>query len=300
MERVAIVGTAPSWKDTPWQDAGLTILSLNDAYQLPGFERADGWYDLHPLDHFYHPPKPTDGGQVVIYSHQIPPGHYVRPAGHLDWLATQPMPVWLAPDHALQHPLSATWPNAKAFPKAAIEAAFGTYFTSTPAWMLAHAILQGAREVHIYGIHLATESEYLEQRANFEFLIGCVLGRGKRTITVTNGLRRFETSDGIIVLPEASPVLSSPFQYAFEPSPRRKLEPFKWALHKATVKRERTIHALKNVPWYRPWTVIQEPHDDGQISSRRVLTSTLQQELWHYEALVADCQDQLTRASHGG
>lgn len=299
MERVAIVGTAPSWTLTPWQDAGLHILSLNDAYQLAGFQRADGWYDLHPLDHFYIVPTPPAGQRAVVYSHQIPPGSYVRPAGHLDWLATQTMPVWLAPEHAAQLAASATWPSAHAFPKAEIEAAFGSYFTSTPAWMLAHAILQGAREVHIYGIHLSTESEYLEQRANFEFLIGCVLGRGKRAITVSGGLRRYETADGIIVLPEASPVLTSPFQYAFEPSPRRKLEPLKWALHKATVKRERTVAALKTARVWQPWTTVHEPQEDGSITARRVLTSTLQQELWQYEALVADCQEQLARASQG-
>jgi hypothetical protein len=117
---------------------------------------------------------------------------------------------------------------------------------------------------------------------------------------VKDGLRHYETKDGIVVLPEASPVLSAPFQYAFQPSPRHGLEPLKWELHKATVKRERTVAALKTAPWYVPWTTIKEPQDDGQIHSRRVLTSTLQQELWHYEAMVADCQEQLARATYGG
>jgi hypothetical protein len=51
--RVAIVGTAQSYLKTPWTDPGLTILSLNDAYNLPAFKRADAWYDFHPIDKFF-------------------------------------------------------------------------------------------------------------------------------------------------------------------------------------------------------------------------------------------------------
>lgn len=299
MERFCITGTAPTWRMTPWADTGLVIASMNDAYQMDGFERADEFYDLHPLDHFYLVPEAPAGQKAIIYAHQIPHGHYVRPAKHLDWLATQTIPVWLHPDHAAQHPASADWPAARPFPKAEIEDAFGRYFTSTPAWMLAHAILRGAKELHIYGIHLSTESEYIEQRPNFEFLCGCVLGRGKRKLTVADGLRHYETADGMIVLPEASPILSSNFQYAFEVSPRRAVEPLKWNLHKAVVKRDRRILALKQAnPWV-PFVTFEEPQDDGVVKRRRILTSTVQQELYYYDALVADCQEQIARLAAG-
>lgn len=300
LERVAIIGTAPSWRMMPWHDLTLAALSLNDAYQMDGFERADEFYDFHPLDRFFFVPELPAGQKAVIHAHTIPPGHYVRPAKHLDWLATQTIPVWLHPDHATQLPASATWPSARPFPKAAIEAEFGRYFTSSPAWMLAHAIMRGAKEIHIYGIHLSTEQEYIEQRPNFEYLMGRVLGRGKLKTTVSDGLRRYETPDGLIVLPEASPVLGSNFQYAFEVSPRKALEPLKWNAHKAQVKRERRVTALKTAnPWV-PFVTFEEPGEDGTITKRRMLTSTLQQELWYYDALLADCQEQLARAHAGG
>jgi hypothetical protein len=301
LDRVAIVGTAESWRQTPWADAGLSIISLNDAYQIDGFQRADEWVDMHPLDKFFYPPE-TPGGKTMVFAHQVPLGYYVRPSKHLDWLATQTMPVWLHPEHATQVPASATWPQARAFPKAAIEAHFGRYFTSTPAWMLAHAILRGAREIHIYGIHLSTQSEYIDQRPNFEFLIGTVLGRGKRTVTVADKLRRYASPEGMVVLPESSPILQSDFQYAFEPSPRRKLDPLKWELHKATIKRERTVDALKRAAWCAPWTRVEEPipnHPEGKTQKVWKRTSTLQQELWHYDALVADCQETLSRVQAG-
>ncbi len=299
LERYAIVGTAPSWRMMPWHDLTLHTASMNDAYQMDGFERADEFYDLHPLNKFYLVPEAPPGQKAVIYAHQIPIGSYVRPAKHLDWLATQTIPVWLHPEHASQLPASAGWPSARPFPKAEIEATFGRYFTSTPAWMLAHAILRGAKEIHIYGIHLSTESEYIEQRPNFEFLMGCVLGRGKCTVSVADGLRRYETADGLIVIPEMSPVLSSNFQYAFETSPRRQIEPLKWELHKALVKRDRRVLALKTAnPWV-PFVTFEEPQDDGVVKRRRMMTSTVQQELFYYDALVADCQEQIARVSAG-
>ena len=299
LTRVCITGTAPSWTRTPWDDLTLPIHMMNDSYQMQGVVRADEFYDIHPPNHFYFVPEPPNGAKPIVYAHTVPPGTYVRPARHLDWLATQTIPIWMHPDHATLLPASATWPSARPFPRAEIETAYGQYFTSTPAWMVAHAILRGAREVHIYGIHLSTEQEYIEQRPNFEFLCGCVLGPTKRTMTVHEGLRRYESQDGLIVLPEASPILSAKFQYAFEPSPRRFLEPMKWELHKASMKRERRIAALKRANPWRPWVSFEEPQDDGKVVTRRMLTSTLQQELWYYDALVQDWQDQLARAHAG-
>lgn len=246
-ERIAIVGTAQSWTQTPWTDPGLQVWSLNDAYRLKGFVRADRWYDFHPLNRFYHPE-----GEGGVYAHQVPAGYYVRPKDHLAWLAGQQIPIYLHPDYQTQHPEAATWHHAHAFPKAAIEATFGRYFTSSPAWMIAHALMDGVKELHIYGIHLATEHEYLEQRPNFEFLCGRVLGPKHVTVTVHDGLRRYETADGLLVLPEASPILASDFQYAFEPRPRVALDPLRWDAHRVQVKRERAIAQLRTAPWWQP------------------------------------------------
>ena len=275
MERVCIVGTAGSWTQTPWTDAGLSILSLNDAYRLKGFQRADAWYDLHPLDHFVHPP--SDG---PMFAHQVPPGYYVRPSDHREWLAKQDIPVWLHPDYATQWPDAANWRSARAFPKADIEAAFGRYFTSSPAWMLAHVILQGAKEVHVYGIHLATEHEYIEQRPNFEYLLGRVLGPSRVKLTEKDNCRYYETKDGLVVLPQSTPILASDFQYAFQPRPRANVEPLKWELHKYTVKANRALSELKTAPWWKP-------------------TGRIKADMAKWDAYIADTQEQLARINLG-
>lgn len=273
--RVGIVGTAESWTQTPWTDTGLTLLSLNDAYRRPGFVRADAWYDFHPLDRFYYTPE-SQGKDQPIYAHQVPPGYYCRPRTHLDWLAKQMIPVYLHPEYATQYPAAAEWLHAHPFPRAEIEAQFGRYFTSSPAWMIAHAMLNGCRDIAIYGIHLATEHEYIEQRPQFEFLIGRLLGASKVNLTVTDGVRHYVSQDGAVHLPVGSPVLASDYQYAFMPRPRAGLEPLKWELHKAQVKHARAIHTLKTAPWWKR-------------------LRTTQDEVWHYEAVINDVQEQMAR-----
>ena len=205
LKRVAILGTAPSHVMTPWQDETLEKWGLNDAYLL-GFPTAQRWYDLHLFHQMAFRPK----GDKVVRADQVPVGSYVRPADHLDWLRSRPFPVYLQekrPD----------WPHARLFPREQILDTFARYWpwrltrrgeiqqgkdyeTSSPAWMLMHAIVEGYQEIHVYGIHLATEWEYVEQRPNFEWLLGVAAGMGVK-----------------VVLPETTPIVKGGFQYAYEP-----------------------------------------------------------------------------------
>jgi len=272
MERVAIVGTAGSWRRTPWNDAGLYIMSLNDAYRM-GLPRADRWYDFHPLDKFYHPPVE---GQP-IHAHLVPPGHYVRPADHLDWLAKQTIPVYLHPDYMTQHPAATDWRHARPIPRDLIESYYGSYFTSSPAYMMAHAMIEGAKEIWVTGIHLATQGEYERQRAQWELMCGRFLGAKKQTLTVKDGFRHYETQDAHLVLPVESPVLTAPATYPFETHPDAYLEPIKWDRHRYSVKRERAVAQLKAARWYQP-------------------TGTIRADLERVEALLADTDEQMARA----
>lgn len=287
-ERVAIIGTAQSWVKTPWHDGGLHLRSLNDAYRMPGFKRADAWYDLHPLNKFYHP----ESNQV--YAHQVPAGHYCRPKTHLEWLANQQIPLWLHPEYLTQHPAAKDWAHARPFPKAEIEAHFGRYFTSSPGWMIGQALMEGVKELHIYGIHLATEIEYIEQRPNFEMLCGALLGRGKRKMSVKDGLRYYETADGLLVIPEEAPVLQSGFQYAFQTRPGAHEEPLKWELHKLDIKRNRLIDAIKRKSRWSPFLVVPDPQN-GEDATESLTLHQAQERLFRIEAMVSDTHEALGR-----
>lgn len=208
LKRCAILGTAQSWKQCPFQDQTLEVWGLNDGYLL-GVPRANRWYDLHPFHQMYFRPP---GERAVGSSswHEVPTGAYLRPSGHLEWLKTRPIPVYLAEARS-------DWPTSRAFPKDAILDFFKPYWpwrltrrgtvepgpdyeVSTPSWMLMHAIVEGYTEIHVYGIHLATEWEYVQQRPNFEWLLGIAGGLGIK-----------------IVLPESTPICKAAYRYAFEP-----------------------------------------------------------------------------------
>lgn len=188
--RICIVGTAPTWKDAPWNDPSVEMWLLNDMWVLKP-PRADRWFDLHPFDKFYFS-DPTH----PVYAHQVPAGTFVRPKGHLEFLRSQVIPVYV------QDAKTLGTPSARTFPKAEVEAAVGPYFASSPAWMLGLAIAEGATDIFIYGIHLATEWEYLRQKPNMTFLLGVAAGRGIR-----------------IRIPPTAPLLRESHQYAYQADP---------------------------------------------------------------------------------
>lgn len=238
LKRCAIIGTAQSWRDAPWQDQTLEMWCLNDAY-LIGIPRADRWYDLHPFHQMSFRPR----DQRTVSQADVPIGAYLRPEGHLEWLKSRPMPVYLAearkdfptsrtfPREALLQWFQPFWPwrlNRKGILEAGPD-----YEVSTPSWMLMQAMAEGYQEIHVYGIHLATQWEYLQQRPNFEFLIGLATGRGIK-----------------MVLPQSAPICKASYRYAFEPKadlPQQQAQ-FQIDLIKAE---GQSLHKQKaKLPWY--------------------------------------------------
>jgi hypothetical protein len=82
-------------------------------------------------------------------------------------------------------------PASVRYPIERICAVFGRYFTSSIGYMLASAILEGRDDslkvvdpdaaygwIGLYGIDLAADSEYADQRPNAEYLIGLARGLG--------------------------------------------------------------------------------------------------------------------------
>jgi hypothetical protein len=251
--RVAIVGTAPSWRDCPWTDPGLFIIGLNDAYTL-NFPRVDAWFDLHPFDRLYFRKREAR----VVYAEDIPHGAYVRPEGHIETLKqmARSIPVFLQADPP------AGWPaHAQRFPIEAMTAQFGDYWASGPAYEIAWAIEQGAEEIQIWGIHLSTEHEYREQRANFEHLLGIARGKGIK-----------------VVMADASPVMKHPWRYAYEPHP----EP-----HPAAVRLQRIAQAKKQL--------VSELAQWPRWKSKTAALDRLRR----VQAQEADCQRTLGHAQTG-
>lgn len=232
-KRIAIIGTAPTWKSTPFDDPTLEIWALNDMWVL-NLPRADRWFDLHPIDHMYFR---KDGKPV--FQGDVPAGFFVRPAGHLEWLRKQTIPVYVQDAKALGSPSAVT------FPKDAIEAKFGKHFASSPAWMIGLALLEGVTELHIYGIHLATEWEYVKQKPNMTFLLGLAAGLGVK-----------------VVLPKGCPLLAESHQYAFEEDP----DTPKVALKRKLARLQAEADAVTRLAQKRKWYQRRDPNHASRLA----------------------------------
>jgi hypothetical protein len=260
-KRGAIVGTAPSWSQTPWDDPGLYIVSLNDAYSL-GVPRADAWYDTHPMDRMWFRPK----NKTTFKIGDIPEDVYVRPEGHIEWLQekAKTIPVWLqkVPDG---------WPvNAQEFPFARVKEFLRArpdqdgYIASSPSMILAHMILDGFTEVSIYGIHLATQGEYIKQRPNFEWLLGKAEAMGVN-----------------IILPQDCPLLKHTHVYGYEQEPKRP-ESEAMKRHAALSKKHAKLAAtLVNWPRWKSKTA-----ELAELARLQALMRDAQQEARHMSILA--------------
>jgi len=94
-------------------------------------------------------------------------------------------------------------PKATRFDFTGKRAKYGDYFASSAAWLIADAIDYGADEIAIYGVNMASDSEYAYQKPSCTFMIGWAKAMGIK-----------------VTIPDSSELLSIPFQYGIEKRPR--------------------------------------------------------------------------------
>lgn len=149
---ITIVGFAPSWEETPWENAG-ELWGMNALHKIAPDKPWNVWFQLHDID--------------VAHPHDK--------EEHLAWLIESGLPVYMFEEHLAKYPI----PNGVPFPRQAVMDALGTsYFTNTVSWMVGLAIIQGRQKINIYGIDMAQDGEYEKQRPSCEYLIGLAQGRG--------------------------------------------------------------------------------------------------------------------------
>lgn len=151
---VAIVGFANTTRDlAPWEDEETEIWGLNEAYSIPFMKRWTRWFQLHTEVNFNREDNPND-------------------PNHAQWLREKHgKPIYLQEKYEYI-------PDAVKYPLAEVIEAYGKYLTSSFAFMLALAMLEGFERIEIYGFEMGTHTEYHYQKANAEYLIGLALGSG--------------------------------------------------------------------------------------------------------------------------
>jgi hypothetical protein len=140
--KVALIGTAPSSRMmAPFADPSWTIWACSPG-NMNVLPRVDTWFEIH--------------GNLLWPENR----HYGEP--YLNWLKLQKFPIYMQNQELV--------PNATPLPKKELVKEFGPYFfTSSFSWMMAMAMLKGAKEIALYGIDMASRDEYILQRPGAYF-----------------------------------------------------------------------------------------------------------------------------------
>ncbi len=175
MRKVAIVGFADSYALAPFDDPSVEIHAINELHRY--LTRWDRWYELHSREAF----------EVKGNRDQ---------EAHVNWLRAQPgvgqpghKPIYM---RELFADISAgvVLPLRELSDRFFVRFGQQPYFTSSIGYMLAMAIAEGRDEqfqpvnedavewIGLYGIDLASDTEYGEQRPNTEYFIGLARGLG--------------------------------------------------------------------------------------------------------------------------
>jgi len=131
--KVAILGFVSHWQKAPFQDPSFEIWGLNELYQF--IPRWDRWFELHARD---------------IYENDRN-----RISQHIDKLKIMTNPIYMHqtwPDipGSVRYPIEAI---CQAFPNPCPEAR--PYLTNSITMMLLLAVLEGFKEIHLYGVDMS-------------------------------------------------------------------------------------------------------------------------------------------------
>jgi hypothetical protein len=151
MNKVALIGWGKTKNLAPFNDNNFEIWGLNDLYEV--IPRWDRWFEIHKRC------------EIDNYLTRTNKKNYIEGLNSLN------CPIYMQ-DKYKDISCSLPYPLQRMINK------YGYYFTSTMAYMLALAIDEGFKEIHLYGIDCETNQEYAEQRACIERLIGYAEGKG--------------------------------------------------------------------------------------------------------------------------
>jgi hypothetical protein len=175
-DKVIICGFAPSYKLAPFGDESFDVYGLNELYAF--IPRYDRWFDQHTLD-------------VIKKS--------TRDGKRLESLAKMKCPVYML--EAIPEV-----PNSVTYPLVEMTREFFDsddphegYWTNSVSYMLAIAIHDAYQEIHVYGVDMASDTEYGHQRPSCEYMLGVARGRGIK-----------------VYLPKTADLLKAQFLYGYE------------------------------------------------------------------------------------
>jgi hypothetical protein len=160
-DKVCIVGCCDSCNLTPFdQPDDYEYWGVNNLFwTLPGkpFTR---WFEIHQI-------YQSENGVWLRRNNMMFRNLTVQ--AYLEQLTALDIPVYMREPNPLV-------PKSEQFPYDALVEKFGGYFTNTISWEIALAIDMGFKEIGIYGVDMACDTEYGHQRPSCEYLLGIAAG----------------------------------------------------------------------------------------------------------------------------
>ena len=170
MRKVCLLGTSSTLKDAPLSDTSFEFWALNNMYVSITLEGVTKWFQIH-------------SESSVRASDQ--------------WEHFKKFPPTVQIYMQKQHD---EIPQSVAYPLDEIQAKYRGLFQSTLDYMIALALYEGdINEIHIYGVDMATNTEYAYQRPSMYYWLG-----------------RAEQAGIKVVLPDNCDLLKCYYKYGYE------------------------------------------------------------------------------------
>ncbi|MGI6541867.1 MAG: hypothetical protein ACOX44_02200 [Limnochordia bacterium] len=155
-KKVAVIGGASTRNAAPFNDLTWDIWAFSSLRSHT--PRITRWFEMHALEDLQEQLL-EDTPRRLSYR------NYLR------FLQELACPVYMQREYE-EIPYSVEYPLQAAL------AAFGKCFSSTAAYLLALAILEGYHVIGVWGIHLTEKTVYARQRPGVEYLLGMARQRG--------------------------------------------------------------------------------------------------------------------------
>lgn len=164
-DKVAIVAFSRTTRHmAPFDDPEWEIWGLNEEYRFEWMKNWDRWFQIHPEDDFRRKGNPNDPYHEAWLKRQKPLGE------------PKAFPIYM------QAHFEDIAPSYE-FPIDKIEEDLGiNYYCSSISYMLGMAAWMGYSTVGLFGVEMASDTEYRYQRPNGEFWLGYMIGKGVKII----------------------------------------------------------------------------------------------------------------------
>lgn len=162
-EKVCIIGCSDSCMQTPFHLADeFEFWGVNNLFWTLPKGIWNRWFEIHQI---------TQNEQGVWIRRGDPVFRKIPVEIYLQQVNSLQVPTYMREANPLVD-------KSEPFPYDEMVSKFGGYFINTISWEIAFAIAMGFKEIRIYGVDMAVDTEYHHQRPSCEYFLGIAAGLG--------------------------------------------------------------------------------------------------------------------------